>query len=71
MKKRISLNDSRGAKEYTDAKEEFIKYCRLKNLSDATLFYYEDSLLDYTKFLKKENFKLDKVIVGIIEDYTI
>ena len=71
MKKRMSLNVNKDTKEYIDAKAEFIKYCKLKNLSDATMFYYEDSLLYFTRFLKKEDFKMDEVTADTIEDYTV
>ena len=46
----LKMNKQNGEKTVAEVFEEFIKYCRVKNLSKRTIEYYEDSYNSFVKF---------------------
>lgn len=44
MKKRLTINKEPTFKTVKEAVDDYIKYCRIKNLSEATIRYYTEVL---------------------------
>lgn len=49
-----------------DVFTEYIRFCRVKNLADATIVYYEDC---WNRFLKFYGGKLQDITVEVTDDY--
>ena len=50
--KKIKLVDGIGQKSMQEAVEDFMRHCRLKNLSAATLEYYQEDLEYFTRVMQ-------------------
>jgi len=61
MKKWISMQTDNSVKKYIEAKNEFMRHCKLKNLSKETLEFYESTLGYFTKFLGTEDIAMSKL----------
>lgn len=57
-------------KIFKDAFKEFILYCRIKNLSNKTLDFYEESFEQFTKFFD-ENKYCNLIDKKIVDDYIL
>ena len=66
-KKMIKMNSITN-KNINDVFRDFIKYCRVKNLSDATIEYYEDCFSKFTEFYHDE---LEDITSDTVDDYVL
>ncbi len=66
-KKRIEM-ETNSKKTIDDAFMDFMKFCRVKNLADATLFFYEKS---WEKFKEFYNGDLENITSDVIDDYIL
>lgn len=71
MTKKMTMNSNRGNKSFREAEREFIKHCRLKNLSENTLSYYEETLEVFIKYIGKNDIKLKDIDIIFVEDYLL
>lgn len=71
MARRITMNSNKGNKGFREAEREFIKHCRLKNLSEKTLSYYEETLEVFIKYTGKDDIKLKEIDIIFVEDYLL
>ncbi|SCG82096.1 phage integrase family protein [Proteiniborus sp. DW1] len=67
MVKKIGFNNKTN-KDIDSAFKDFIRYCRVKNLSDATLTYYENTYKTFREFYKG---KLEEIKDNVIDDYIL
>lgn len=51
MKKRLTINKEPISKTIKEAVEDYVKYCRIKNLSEATIRYYTEVLAIFKGFV--------------------
>lgn len=66
-KKMIKMNNVQN-KNIDDSFKDFIKYCRVKNLSSATIEYYEDCFSKFTEFYYDE---LEDITSDTVDDYVL
>lgn len=69
MKKRITINNDIN-ETFEEGAEEFIKYCKVRNLREATIKIYEDFLLIWYKFYPC-NSPINKINNKTIEDFIL
>ncbi len=70
--KRIKMSQSNGSKTIKEGFNEFIKYCKVKNLSERTIKYYTDYMTLFQDFLDQRNLHLTKEISKeLINEYTL
>lgn len=67
---RIKMQQQAKGKEIGEAFKEFIKYCRVKNLSTSTLSYYEECFEAFSKFYPRSGSTKD-ISKAIIDDYIL
>ena len=68
MAKRMIKMNSITNKNIDDAFKDFIKYCRVKNLSNATTQYYEDCFYKFKEYYQGE---LKDITTKIVDDYVL
>lgn len=66
---RLKINSIRKDMEFKSVVTEFIRHGRIKNLSERTLDYYEESIDVFTKFMKTDKFKIESVDSKTIDEY--
>lgn len=59
----------KNSKNLSDSFKQFIQYCKIKNLSEATITYYNESFRYFRKFHSDENPK--SINQQVIDDYNI
>ena len=64
---KIKKVDGLGQKELSSAVEEFIRHCRLKNLSPRTIEYYSEDLKYFMKISPVQY--VDDITLLVIEDF--
>ena len=65
--KKIKKVDGIGQKELSSAAEEFIRHCRLKNLSPHTIEYYSEDLKYFMKVSPVQY--VDDITLLVVEDF--
>lgn len=70
MKKRLSINKESTNKTINEAVSDFIKYCKIKNLSEATIHYYTQVLGIFKDFTGEET-QINSITIDIIDSYTL
>lgn len=68
MAKRMIKMNSINIKNIDDVFRDYIKYCRVKNLADATIQYYEDC---WEKFNEFYNGELEDITTDTVDDYIL
>lgn len=68
--KRMSLQKSTTTKSIDDGFKEFYRFCRVKNLADQTLDYYEVVIDNFGKFLPLNN-QISSITSKTIEEYIL
>ena len=68
--KRMAMIKKNVSKNLDEAFTEFIKYCRVKNLSERTLDYYEECYGIFTQFYSKES-DFNSISKSTIDDYIL
>lgn len=71
MGKRITMNINQADKWFKEAVRAFIKHCRLKNLTERTMDYYEELLNEFIGFFGGDDFPLSQITNDIVENYTL
>lgn len=66
-KRKITMNNIK-FKNIDDAFRDFIKYCRVKNLADVTITYYENC---YEKFREFYQGELEDITSHTVDDYVL
>jgi len=69
-RKRILMNKIESTKTLKEGFNEFITYCKAKNLSEQTIKYYEYSYRLFTKFYN-ENHLIKDITLNTIQNYII
>ncbi len=64
----MSKNEESRKKTLEEGFREFYKYCRVENLSEATLDYYEESYRVFTEFFPSDN-RIEAISQEVIYDY--
>lgn len=69
MRKKISLKNNR--KQFSEGYEEFINYCKVRNLRPATIKHYND-IINYTwnSYFDKDKY-IDEISLKTIEGFII
>jgi site-specific recombinase XerD len=70
--KRIQMKNSSQDKTVVAAFEEFIKNCKVRNLSPRTIKYYNDYMAQFTKFLNTRQIVSTKEIkYQVVDDFIL
>lgn len=67
---KINLRQDGEGKELEVAFKEFIKYCRVKNLSLRTIDYYDECYSEFIKFFGENRYTYD-ITSNVIDDYVL
>jgi len=67
---KMTMQTENGSKNVCEGFEEFIKYCRVKNLSSKTISYYKECFRKFTEFFSEEKM-LDEITEETIRDYIL
>ncbi|WP_242863215.1 tyrosine-type recombinase/integrase [Caloranaerobacter ferrireducens] len=70
MRIKMSKNEENRKKTLEEGFKEFYRYCRVKNLSEATLDYYEECYRVFTEFFPSDN-RIEVISQKVIYDYII
>jgi integrase/recombinase XerD len=71
MAKRMSMNNV-NIRSFKESLREYINYCRLKNLSEHTIDFYEETIGVFSKYYSNdEDFKLKEIILSVVESYIL
>ena len=67
---RIKMQQQVNHKTVEEAFNEFLRYCRVKNLAKDTLIFYENCFKSFSKFYSSQN-PITSIIYSVIQDYTL
>lgn len=72
MKKRISMAKFTPNKTVKDGYKEFITSCKVKNLSEQTIFYYDKNMKIFETFLEMQEISLIKEIdLSVVNEFIL
>ncbi|MDF2590902.1 MAG: site-specific recombinase XerD [Clostridia bacterium] len=71
MARKITMKPHRSGGNIKNVTTEFIKSCRLKNLSERTIDFYEETISVFTNYIGDEDFTVATVDCNLIEDYIL
>lgn len=69
MRKRIEMKTENN-KTLAEGYSEFMRFCKVKNLSEATLVFYESDYNYFIKFVPEKNFLID-ITTTTVEEYIL
>lgn len=69
MKRKTMIN-STISKSLEEGFKEFIRYCRVKNLAEKTIFFYEECYERLCKFYSREQ-PIEEITRGKVEDFIL
>lgn len=71
MKKKININSVCNNKTFQEGVDEFIRYCKVRNLREASIKSYQDTIdFEWYKFYKKDDLIVN-VTERVVEDFVL
>lgn len=70
MRRKVALNDNLSTKNLKEGLVEFEQYCRIKNLSEVSITFYENSYNRFIKFFPETNLIKD-INKQVVDNYIL